>query len=437
MTETSTPSPIAARVDAARSLADSGRILEAEQAFLEILRESPGEVDALNFVAICAHERGRYAQALALLERARGARADDPVTLTNLGVTNTALGRLDHAIEALRKALEIAPHLHLTRLRLAETLERAGRAGDALPIYFGAIFGAQSAGQWVSDATTAPGLRPIVLHAVRTVAAGRRRLFSEAIAPLRVRYGAAAMARVEKCLAMYLGDLPTNYAEPMQRPKFLYFPDLPSPRFFEPALFPWYGALEAKSAAIRGEMLNVLAEDRGFEPFLGHFDDEQLEGHLENSSGRPVWNAFFFFRHGKRYDENHGRCPETSAALESVPLCDVPDHSPEVCYSVLTPGSHILPHRGVTNTRLVTHLALVVPEGDLALNVSGESHGWEEGRCFTFDDTFEHEAWNRSAKTRVVMLMDVWNPYLTDIEREALTALIVAIAAFNREAGVS
>jgi aspartate beta-hydroxylase len=104
---------------------------------------------------------------------------------------------------------------------------------------------------------------------------------------------------------------------------------------------------------------------------------------------------------------------------------------------VLTPGSHILPHRGVTNTRLVTHLALIVPEGDLALNVSGESHGWEEGRCFTFDDTFEHEAWNRGAKTRVVMLMDVWNPYLTDIEREALTTMIVAIAAFNREAGVT
>ena len=176
---------LAARIDAARRLADSGQVLDAEQAFLAILRDEPREVDALNFVAICAHERGRYAQALALLERARGARADDPVTLTNLGVTHTALGRLDHAIEALRKALEIAPHLHLTRLRLAETLERAGRAGDALPIYFGAIFGAQSAGQWVSDATTAPGLRPIVLHAVRTVAAGRRRLFSEAIAPLR------------------------------------------------------------------------------------------------------------------------------------------------------------------------------------------------------------------------------------------------------------
>jgi hypothetical protein len=34
------------------------------------------------------------------------------------------------------------------------------------------------------------------------------------------------------------------------------------------------------------------------------------------------------------------------------------------------------------------------------------------------------------------MLMDVWNPYLTDVEREALTSMFVAIAAFNAEAGV-
>src|ERR1700752_236938 len=92
---------VRARIDTARQVADSGRFLEAEQAFLDILRDSPRETDALNFVAICAHERGRFAQALALLERARGGRADDPVTLTNLGVTQAALGRLDEAIQAL------------------------------------------------------------------------------------------------------------------------------------------------------------------------------------------------------------------------------------------------------------------------------------------------------------------------------------------------
>lgn len=426
---------VAARIDEARRLADSGKILEAEQAFLEILREAPTETGALNFVAICAHERGRYAQALALLERARGIRADDPATLTNLGVTYAALGRLDQSIESLRAALKVAPDLFVARLRLAEVLEHAGRANDALPLYFGAVFAAQGAGQWLNDATTAPGLRPLVLHAMRSVAAGRRRLFSGLLTPLRERHGAAALARVEKCLAVYLTELPANFPDPKQRPKFLYFPDLPTKKFYEAELFPWYATLEAKMPAIRDEMLAVLAADNAFEPFLGHFDSDKLEGHLANAKGPPVWNAFFFFRHGTRYDDNHKRCPETSAALENVPLCHVRDHSPEVCYSVLTAGSHILPHHGVTNTRLVTHLALIVPE-DCALVVGGEPQGWEEGRCFTFDDTFEHEAWNRSGRTRVVMLMDIWNPYLTEVEREALTTLVPAIGDFNHAAGV-
>ena len=426
---------LAARIDAARRLADSGKILEAEQAFLAILRDAPREVDALNFVAICAHERGRYAQALALLERARGVRADDPVTLANLGVTHAALGRLDQSIEALRAALAVSPGLFVAKLRLAEVLERAGRAADALPLYFGAIVAAQTAGQWLDDASTAPGLRPLVLHAVRTVATGRKLLFSNLLAPLRERHGIAALARVEKCLAIYAGELPANYASPHQRPKFLYFPDLPTPKFYDRALFPWYDALEARSSAIREEMLAVLAEDNRFEPFLGHFTAEHLEGHLANANGPAVWNAFFFYRHGMRYEDNLRRCPQTAAALEHAPLCHIDAHSPEVCYSMLTAGSHILPHHGVTNTRLVTHLALVVPE-NCALVVGGEQRGWEEGRCFTFDDTIEHEAWNRSDRTRVVMLMDVWNPYLTDIEREALTGLVGAIGDFNVEAGM-
>lgn len=428
---------VAARIDEAKRLAGAGRITEAEQAFLAILRDAPRETDALNFVAILAHERGRYAQALALLERARGVAPDDPVTLTNLGVTNAALGRLDQSIDALRSALKIAPGLYLARLRLGEVMERAGRPRDALPLFFGAIYSAQNAGQWLGDDTTPPGLRPLVLHAMRTVAAGRRRLFSALMQPLRDRHGAAALARVEKCLSVYLTELPANFPDPAQRPKFLYFPDLPTTRFYARELFPWYAELEAAATSIREEMLAVLAEDSGFEPFLGHFEDNQLEGHLANAiGGKPVWNAFFFHRHGARYEPNHARCPRTSAVLDKVPLCFVRDHSPECCYSVLTAGSHILPHTGVTNTRLVTHLGLVVPDGDIRLHVSGESTGWQEGRCFTFDDTFEHEAWNRSDKTRVVMLMDVWNPHLTDVEREALTTLVPAIGEFNEAAGI-
>ena len=148
MTEASTAreTAVAARIDEAKRLAGAGRITEAEQAFLAILRDAPRETDALNFVAILAHERGRYAQALALLERARGVAPDDPVTLTNLGVTNAALGRLDQSIDALRSALKIAPGLYLARLRLGEVMERAGRPRDALPLFFGAIYSAPRSG---------------------------------------------------------------------------------------------------------------------------------------------------------------------------------------------------------------------------------------------------------------------------------------------------
>jgi aspartyl/asparaginyl beta-hydroxylase (cupin superfamily) len=51
------------------------------------------------------------------------------------------------------------------------------------------------------------------------------------------------------------------------------------------------------------------------------------------------------------------------------------------------------------------HLALVVPRGDVALRVDGEMRRWEAGRCLVFDDTLEHDAWNRAAADRVVLIV--------------------------------
>jgi aspartate beta-hydroxylase len=102
-----------------------------------------------------------------------------------------------------------------------------------------------------------------------------------------------------------------------------------------------------------------------------------------------------------------------------------------VLFSVFTTGTHLLPHRGVTNTRVVGHLPLLVPE-DCALSVGGEIHVWRPGEVVVFDDTYEHEAWNRSPRTRVVMIFDTWNPYLTEAERAAVTDLVTAIGDFRR-----
>ncbi len=107
------------------------------------------------------------------------------------------------------------------------------------------------------------------------------------------------------------------------------------------------------------------------------------------------------------------------------------EHGPEVLFSVFTPGTHLLPHRGVTNTRLVGHLPLLVPE-DCALSVGGELHAWHEGQVVVFDDTFEHEAWNRSKQTRVVLIFDLWNPYLTEAEQAAVTEIVETVGDFRK-----
>lgn len=193
---------------------------------------------------------------------------------------------------------------------------------------------------------------------------------------------------------------------------------------------------ESRTAQIRAELDALMAQERAFEPFLGNTTPEQVADKLAATrDAPPAWDAFFFYRHGQRYEDNCRRCPLTAQVLDGLPLVRIREHAPEICFSMLTPGSHILPHTGVTNTRIVCHLPLIVPE-DCAIVVAGETHAWREGRAVMFDDTFEHEAWNRSAKTRVVLLMDLWNPHLTAAERDAITTLVGAVGDFNRSAGV-
>jgi len=73
-------------------------------------------------------------------------------------------------------------------------------------------------------------------------------------------------------------------------------------------------------------------------------------------------------------------------------------------------------------------LPLIVP-GNCQFRVGGEIREWREGEAFAFDDTIEHEAWNDSDRPRVVLIFDVWNPYLTKSERELLRAYYQVVDA--------
>jgi aspartate beta-hydroxylase len=438
MQDTSSPSADPQRVEQARAFARQGRIPEAESAYRAILTGTPDVPEALNFVAMCALSRGDLAEAQRLLDHAVELEPTQPEIWKSLGIVHLAADRSQRALECFERALQLDSGHFVARLHRGAALERLGKQYEATANYYGAIVAAQNRGQWLNEATTPPGLRVAVLHAMRAVNQGRRQLFLDLLAPLREQHGAGALKRVEQGLMIYLGDAPANYPDPRQRPKFFYVPGLRTQPYFERELFPWHAELETHTDMIREELRGVLADPQGVEPFLGTNDQEILEQQkaLRGERGAPQWNAFFFHRHGEVFEQNARRCPRTTEVLSSLPLVHIREHAPEVLFSVLTPGSHILPHHGVTNTRLVTHLPLIVPE-DCAIRVGGEDHVWQEGRCVTFDDTFEHEAWNRSDKLRAVMLLDSWHPDLSEAERKAITELVGGIGDFNRTANVA
>jgi aspartate beta-hydroxylase len=340
------------------------------------------------------------------------------------------------AADDLRRGLELKPDMFLARLRLGVLLDQLGETHEALIATFNALNTAQAKGRWLNDETTAPELRDVVKRATQFVLAGRRSFFNDILEPMRQRYGTSELMRVEQCLAIYLGEQKAMLPDSRQQPKFLYFPGVPSQPYYPRERFPWQVELEANTAMIRDELRAVLSQPQNFESFLQTDSPQDAADLLRSSRAeQPAWDAYFFHRHGERYDEHAARCPQTAALLDTLPLAHVREHSPESLFSVLRPGTHILPHRGVTNTRLVTHLPLIVPS-DCALRVGGEIHEWKEGRCVTFDDTFVHEAWNNGDETRVVLILDSWNPDLSEAERAAVADLVGAIGDFNRASEV-
>ena len=414
----------------ARQHAAAGRAADADALYRRALdlESAPARLEAVHHFARNAFASRNVVEALRLCRLATEIDPDSSGEWVNLGAALRASGDEAGAQRALQQALKIEPANRLAALCLAESWEKTGDVDGALLGYFQAIALAQRDGAWLSRETTPAALYPRVQHAVQCIDAGRRALFEAALAPLVTRFGRSEMRRVEQCLAVYLGEVAARYADPRQKPTFLYFPDLPAVAYPPLELFPWIEALEGATDAIRREVLDVIAAGHGLEPFD---DPAQLEQVVSGAPGDASWDAIFLFRHGRRFDDNCARCPVTLRAIERVPLVRIADHGPEILFSLLRPGAHILPHRGVTNTRVVTHLALIVPR-DCAFHVLGEPlREWREGRAFVFDDSFGHEAWNRSDQTRVILMVDTWNPYLSVPERAAVETLVAAIGDFR------
>lgn len=383
----------------------------------------------LNARAIDLLQSGNAARARDLLVKATQAEPRNAALWMNLATALRALNLREDEEAALQGVLKLEPRHLLALLKKGELLESRGKHKAAAQVYHLAI-------QTLSPNTRLPvALRDTLNHAFEMVRKNDAALaghLSSRVAEVRAGFGAADLERAEHGLAAFLGTRRIFHPQPT----FLHIPKLPEYEFYARADFPWLAEFEAATAEIRAECERVLREDStspdgSIVPYIDYPEGVPLDQWAELNKSRR-WSAFFLWRDGQRIEANAARCPKTAALLSKAPVAEVPGYAPTAFFSILDTKSHIPPHTGVTNSRLIVHLPLVVPP-QCRFRVGSETREWREGQAWVFDDTIEHEAWNDSDVPRAMLIFDTWHPALTRGERELIRTAVPAIKDYYRD----
>jgi aspartate beta-hydroxylase len=416
--------------DSAAELANRGELQDAERVYRQILDIAPYHVRALNFLAGQTLSRGELDDAQALLERALRAAPERPVLHQNMGLLQKQRGNLEAALGWLDKAIALKPDHEFASLHRGALLLELGRRDEAMAAYRQAWKHLPNAEATANSPLTPPALRDLIMEATLQLRGAQLELIHAELAPVLDEHGKDALRRVIDAADIYVGQRAPRHRHGLQRPSYIYLPDLEPQAFFDRSRFDWLPRLESATAIIREELQAALAADQGLAPYV------QVEAGTDPQqwstlNGSRAWSALHLTKGGTPVEENRARCPKTTRVVDSLPLPQIPGHAPEALFSILQPGTYIPPHFGLANYKLVAHLPLMVPP-DCAIRVGNETRGWTEGECLVFDDSFQHEAWNRSDKQRAVLILDIWHPDVTLAEQAGIGALVRGIAAFNR-----
>jgi aspartyl/asparaginyl beta-hydroxylase (cupin superfamily) len=364
--------------------------------------------------ADAAAAAGDFARALALIERAVAEEEASAELWMKLTAMRRASGDAKGALEAVERALALAPLDFSALLSRALLLERLGdaRAGEA--------FGHALAQAPAEDRIPA-AMAKAVDHA--------RRQAAEHESAIEARLGSAIPANMRAPergrLERFVSNASRRTRHFHQEPSHFHYPGLPEIEFHDRELFPALDALHAATEVIRAEFEALIAAEAAeMVPYIQYPEHVPLAQWRELNKN-PDWTAIHLIQNGRPVAANAAHCPATMATLAKMPQPQIAGASPNAMFSLLAPRTHIPPHTGVSNTRLVCHLPLIVPP-NCRFRVGATTREWNVGEAFVFDDTIEHEAWNDSDQLRVVLILDLWPPALSPAERDAVAAVISA-----------
>jgi aspartyl/asparaginyl beta-hydroxylase (cupin superfamily) len=389
-----------------------GRHEAATELLQTLIDAQPRHVAALNTLAMIALNLRDAERSVHYLERAAAAEPGAAPIWFNLFQAFDLAGDLERGMASLDRALAVDPYYVPAILMKAQLLARLGRLPEALAMYRAIIAIGPNADSLPPPARDALAQGRALIRADDDA---RAAAFERPIAEVRAAFPGADFHRADAYVAHRAGRRKVYVQQPIGG----HFPYLPAIEFFPRDHFPWLAALEAKTAGIGREFLSLLDERAGgFRPYIA-FGETEPVNQWEELNHSPRWSAWFFWEDGVRQDENCARCPATAAALEALPMLDLPGKGPTALFSILEPRTRIPPHTGSSNVRTTVHLPLVVP-GQCGFRVGAETRAFEAGRAWAFDDTIEHEAWNDSDEPRAILIFDIWNPLLSEAERAAI-----------------
>ena len=334
-----------------------------------------------------------------------------------LGSIRRATGAVKPALEAVQQALVLAPLDFMALLSRASLLEILGdpKAGEAF---------AWAVAQRPLGTLTPPVARMLEYAEAQSAAFVRSQeeTLLAAIGPALLRTSEASAFRMRRFVSNTVRRTKVFHSEPSQ----FYFPGLRELEFHDREAFPWLATLESATQIIATEFETVVKAERAeLVPYIQYAAHEPL-GQWKALNLSRDWTAIHLIQNGTINPINAQYCPQTMALLATLPQPEIAGCSANAMFSLLAPGAKIPPHTGVTNTRLVCHLPLVVPNG-CWFRVGAETRTWERGKAFVFDDTIEHEAANTSDAPRVVFIVDVWHPGLSEEEKDGVRAVMEAL----------
>jgi aspartyl/asparaginyl beta-hydroxylase (cupin superfamily) len=374
-----------------------------------------------NALGLAALEAGDVGKAIGHFTAAAEADPAAAALWMNLAKAQRLAGNDDAERGALEQVLAL-DQVHLMALiRLAEFHERRGELGAATDRWNVAL------SFLVQFPDPTPQLRQVIDHGKAFLAAQRQALAEALDAGLAKALDAASerdRGRASAACEMMTGRremLPNDCHG-------FFYPFLPGDGYFDRAHFPWLKRLEAATPIIRAELQAILkSRDPGLAPYIDM--PPGTPTNLWSTLDRSLdWSALHLWRDGERVDAVCQQAPRTAELIETLPLARIPDRAPAVFFSILKAGKTIPPHTGVTNIRSIVHLPLIVP-GDCGFRVGNETRHWREGEAFVFDDTIEHEAWNHSDRDRVLLILDCWNPHLSEQEQDIIIKIFEISAA--------